>query len=213
MLDAADEIAEMDGGIHEDEAPRAFVVFDDVDAGVVLFDLPEMGHGEAEDVAEDDFIHRVVGGGEDGLSVVFCGDVVKGGAGAAAHVFEIFAARHLHKVGPGMPEAEFFRILGGDLFGEDAFPRAVGDLREPFVGENGQTVEVSREAAGVAGAGQGARDAHVDGNVFQRFRRALSLRDAPRREGRVFLSLVAAFNVPCGLAVPDEDDAYHGGPQ
>ena len=44
LLDAADEVAQMGRGIQGDETPDAVVTFDDVDAGIVLLDLPEMAH-------------------------------------------------------------------------------------------------------------------------------------------------------------------------
>lgn len=90
LLDAAHQIAQMDGGIHEDEAPCAVCAFDDIDARIVLLDLPEVVHAEAEDVAEDGFVHRVMGGDEHRLPVVVPGDVVEGSADAAAHIFQIF---------------------------------------------------------------------------------------------------------------------------
>ena len=44
LLNAAEQEAHMVGGVEQHHAPGAFVIFQHIDAGVILFDLPEMFH-------------------------------------------------------------------------------------------------------------------------------------------------------------------------
>lgn len=80
----------MGRGIQGDETPDAVVTLDDVDAGIVLFDLPEVAHRKPQQVAEDRFVHGVVRADEDSLTIIASGIFIEGFAGAFSDVFEIF---------------------------------------------------------------------------------------------------------------------------
>ena len=113
----------MGRGIQSDETPDAVVTFDDIDAGIVLLDLPEVAHRKAQKIAEDGFVHGVVCSDEDGFSIIFLSVLVEGFTDAFSDVFKIFPLGHLHTFGAGVPEVKFFRIARFDLIRVDAFPR------------------------------------------------------------------------------------------
>ena len=111
-----------------------------------------------------------------------------------------------------MPAVEGFRILGFDFIGQFPFPVAVVDFQEPVVFEDRQTVEVRAEGAGHVRPFERTGNGHVDGRVFQSFSDHMALLEAPFTEVRIFLALVAAFNIPLCFAVANEYDAYHSVP-
>ena len=128
MLHSADEVAQVRCGIHRDKPPDALVIFEDVDAGIVLLDLPEAADAHAEEVADDDLIYCIVRCDEDGFPVILFCIFVKSSADTFPDIFQAFAFRHLYFFRMGMPEIEGFRIPGFDLIGMDAFPKTVTDF-------------------------------------------------------------------------------------
>lgn len=72
----------MGRGIQGDETPDAVVTLDDVDAGIVLFDLPEVAHRKPQQVAEDRFVDCVVRADEDSLTIIASGIFIEGFTGA-----------------------------------------------------------------------------------------------------------------------------------
>ena len=199
----------MGRGIQGDETPDAVVTLDDVDAGIVLFDLPEVAHRKPQQVAEDRFVDCVVRADEDSLTIIASGIFIEGFTGAFSDVFEIFPLGHLHAFRVGVPEVKFFRIARFDFFSVDAFPQAVADLREARVFGDGKVMVVRSEAAGVVRAGEGRGDRAVDMDVLEGERGRFSLLYAAGRKRRVFLSLVAAFDIPRSLSVAKKNDTDH----
>ncbi len=133
MLHSADEVAQVRCGIHRDKPPDALVIFEDVDAGIVLLDLPEAADAQTEEVADDDLIYCIVSCDEDGFPVIFSAYSSK-----AARTRLLTSSRHSpyrawYFFRMGMPEIEGFRIPGFDLIGMDAFPKTVTDFCQPFV--------------------------------------------------------------------------------
>ena len=199
----------MGRGIQGDETPDAVVTLDDVDAGIVLFDLPEVAHRKPQQVAEDRFVDCVVRADEDSLTIIASGIFIEGFTGAFSDVFKILPLGHLHAFRVGVPEAKFFRIARFDLFSVDAFPQAVADLREARVFGDGKMMVVRSEAAGVVRAGEGRGDRAVDMDVLEGERGRFSLLYAAGGKRRVFLSLVAAFDIPRSLSVAKKNDTDH----
>lgn len=96
MLHSADEVAQVRCGIHRDKPPDALVIFEDVDAGIVLLDLPEAADAHAEEVADDDLIYCIVRCDEDGFPVILFCIFVKSSADTFPDIFQAFAFRHLY---------------------------------------------------------------------------------------------------------------------
>ena len=78
--------------IEQDQAPYAVLTFQDVDTRIILFNLPEMAHIQAQDIADDGLVDGVMSGDEDRLAVVLPDVIIKGSAGADADIFQGFAA-------------------------------------------------------------------------------------------------------------------------
>ena len=70
--------------IEQDQAPYAVLTFQDVDTRIILFNLPEMAHIQAQDIADDGLVDGVMSGDEDRLAVVLPDVIIKGSAGADA---------------------------------------------------------------------------------------------------------------------------------
>lgn len=200
--------------IEQDQAPYAVLTLQDVDARIILFDLPEMAHIQAQDIADDGLVDGVMSGDEDRLAVVLPDVIIKGSAGADADIFQGFAALagHGHRMRLCMPAVEFFRILSFDFIGQLPFPIAVVDFQEPVVLEDRQAVEIRTERAGHVRPFEGAGNGYVDGRILQAFGDHMALAEAPFAQVRVFLALVTAFNIPLCFAVANEYDAYHSFP-
>lgn len=88
MLHSADEVAQVRCGIHRDKPPDALVIFEDVDAGIVLLDLPEAADAHAEEVADDDLIYCIVRCDEDGFPVILFCIFVKSSADTFPDIFQ-----------------------------------------------------------------------------------------------------------------------------
>ena len=93
----------MAGDVQIDEPPCTFVVFHNIDAAVVLLDLPKMIHSKPHKIAEDDLIDGVMGSDEKGFPVVCFCILIKGSAGSSADIFQGFSVRHLYLFRMGVP--------------------------------------------------------------------------------------------------------------
>ena len=71
MFNTAEQIPHMIRRIEQDQAPYAILTFQDVDARIILLDLPEMAHIQTQDIADDGLVDGIMSGDEDRLAVVF----------------------------------------------------------------------------------------------------------------------------------------------
>ena len=164
-------------GIEQHETPYAILVFQDIDACIILFDLPEMTHIETEKVTDDGLIDGIMGCDENRFAVVFPGIVGEGTAGAAPYIVQIFAAstRHGHFFRLCVPEMECFGILGFDFISQPAFPVSVIDFQQPVIFGNGEMMKFSTERSGLIRPFQRTGNTQVDGNMAQSFGQHVSL--------------------------------------
>ena len=72
-----------------------------------------------------------------------------------------------------------------------------------------EIVEIGAKLAGFEGALERAGNGAVERNIFEPFCEQTALFQSALRERRIFLALVAAFDVPGGFAVANEDDSCH----
>ncbi len=139
-----------------DISTAPLVIFEDVDAGIVLLELPEAADAHAEEVADDDLIYCIVRCDEDGFPVILFCIFVKSSADTFPDIFQAFAFRHLYFFRMGMPKRD--RISDTWLRSHPAwmaFPKTVTDFCQPFVLFYDKAMLLSRHPACFIGTGEG----------------------------------------------------------
>ncbi len=184
--------------------------FEQVERGRCLAEGPQPGKRQAQHLAQDHAVDRIVRNHQQGVVLA----EAFGGAGQATpaalqHQAQRFAAGHQHRIRLLAPGLQARRILLVDLAGQQPFPFTVGDflqlrLGQQHVGAGG----TKRQLRGPLRARQRRGDGTGDVHRGQAGTQSLGLGFADRRKRDVDLALVAAFGVPRRFAVAGKQDAH-----
>ena len=194
----------MIGGVQQHYAPNTFVIFQNINAGVILLNLPEVRHIKAKQIADNRFVHCIMRSNQHCFACIFFCIIIKGSARTLAHILQAFAAvRHLYQVRLGVPQGKLLRKLLGNFWRQHAFPAAVIDFQQTLVCCYRQLVQVSAKLAGLVGALQRAGYAHINRYMVQALSQQVTLAQATLAQRRILLTLVTAFYIPGCFAVSD----------
>ena len=144
-------------------------------------------------------------GGQKNVAFVPGDNLLNSGHGPFLHVLKGFAAGtgHFHEMRLGLPLAENVAVILFNFRGGGAFPCAVVNFHEPFVGNQRTSCSLSDQLAGDAGAAQGTGVDSLKGIALEAHGGHAGLLESLFVQGNVHLALKAAFAVPVCLTMAD----------
>lgn len=149
--------------IKEADDPLPVLVGEEIGAGGILLNPPEVTIVKADERAADDLVGHPVSHKDDGLVLVFDHEAAHRGHGPSPYLIQALTPREADLVRLLVPEFVELRVTLSDPLVAQPFPIAVADVDDGLEGLDRQVVELGDKLRSLERSAEGAAVYGVDG--------------------------------------------------